>query len=115
MKAIRALMAANGDDDLKIWISEYGYSTVGGSEAEQLKQAKFIADLINYWQTFDGGGPIFLYTAHDTYPNSSNAEYNFGLFTYNWVAKYAAGGIVKQLIANPSAVIDFPGGTLPAR
>lgn len=111
VKAIRDLMAVNDDAGLKIWISEYGYATANSSDAEQLKQAQFIADLVNYWQTFQGGGPIFLYTAHDTYPNSSVAEYNFGLFTYNWVAKYAAS-IVKQLVANPSAVINFP-TTLP--
>ena len=111
VKAIRDLMAVNNDESLKIWISEYGYATANSSDAEQLKQAQFIADLVNYWQTFQGGGPIFLYTAHDTMANSSVAEYNFGLFTYNWVAKYAAN-IVKQLVANPSAIIDFP-TTLP--
>ena len=94
---IKALMATNGDAADKIWISEYGEPT---SVVNQATQSAYLTDLINYWQTFSGAGPIFLYNTRDTNadPNYDILNNNFGLFTYDWTPKLAAAA-VKALIA----------------
>ncbi len=54
---------APGQEQLKLWISEYGLPTNLVSETAQ---KDFITDFINFWQTVAGAGPIFLYTTRDT-------------------------------------------------
>lgn len=102
--AIRALLAAHGDSALKIWITEYGEPTNVVSEATQ---AAYLKDMIQSWQSFAGGGPIFLYNTRDTSadPTYDVADNNFGLYYYNWTAK-AAAAVVKSLIASLKPVTN---------
>ncbi|ORB47255.1 hypothetical protein BST42_28155 [Mycolicibacterium rhodesiae] len=94
--AIRALMAANGDADLKLWATEYGLPT---SVVSQAQQAAYIHDFVVAWQQVTGAGPMFIYTTRDTATGAFDDEANFGIFTTNWTPKLAAQTI-KALIAD---------------
>ncbi|MGU3651565.1 cellulase family glycosylhydrolase [Mycolicibacterium sp. A43C] len=79
VQKIRELMDQHqqpGEEQLKIWISEYGLPT---SVVTPEKQLAFITDLLNAWQSFSGGGPIFMYTTKDDM-NAIGDERFFGLF-----------------------------------
>ncbi|QEN15840.1 cellulase family glycosylhydrolase [Mycolicibacterium sp. ELW1] len=94
--AIRALMAANGDADLKLWATEYGLPT---SVVSQAQQAAYIHDFVVAWQQVTGAGPMFIYTTRDTATGAFDDEANFGIFTTNWTPKLAAQ-TVAALIAD---------------
>lgn len=85
--ALRALMEANGDGDLKIWATEYGTPTTPFFGLSEAQQAAFMRDFIAAWQNLDGVGPAFLYSARDVNTGAWDNEANFGLFTTNWVPK----------------------------
>lgn len=100
VEQLRQLMdsyLAPGQEQLKIWISEYGLPTNQVSEDQQMA---YIQDLIQYWQTFSGAGPIFLYTTKDSAPpdeDLTNDEAHFGLFNSDGTPK-AVALILKQFI-----------------
>ncbi|GAY14854.1 cellulase family glycosylhydrolase [Mycobacterium sp. shizuoka-1] len=100
--AIRALMLANGDGDLKLWATEYGLPTSAVSAAQQ---AAYIHDFVVAWQQVEGAGPMFVYTTRDSATGAFDDEANFGIFTTNWTPKPAAD-TVAALIA------DLADGTL---
>lgn len=96
--AIKELIGA----DKTVWITEYGVSTVNGAE-DEAKQAQYIQDLLDYWQTYSQAGPVFIYTGSDTATGSSDTEANYGLFYESgdpkqaaemlaaWIAEHATG------------------------
>ncbi len=82
VQKIRELMdqhLAPGEEQLKIWISEYGLPT---SVVTPEKQLAFMTDLLNAWQSFSGGGPVFLYTTKDDMSAIGDERF-FGLFDEN--------------------------------
>ena len=85
--ALRALMDANGDEALKIWATEYGTPTTPFFGLSEQQQAAFMRDFIAAWQSVDGAGPAFLYTARDLETGMWDNESNFGLFHTNWSPK----------------------------
>ncbi|MCV7213030.1 cellulase family glycosylhydrolase [Mycolicibacterium canariasense] len=97
---LRALMdsyLAPGQEQLKMWISEYGLPTNVVSEEQQ---RDYIVDFLKYWQSFAGAGPVFLYTTQDT-ANPGEDIYNdqahFGLYNADGSPK-AIALILKDLI-----------------
>ncbi|MEN4478359.1 cellulase family glycosylhydrolase [Mycolicibacterium cosmeticum] len=97
---LRALMdsyLAPGQEQLKMWISEYGLPTNVVSEEQQ---RDYIVDFLKYWQSFAGAGPVFLYTTQDT-ANPGEDTYNdqahFGLYNADGSPK-AIALILKDLI-----------------
>lgn len=93
IQAIRELMNANGDGDLRIWATEYGLPTAEiapGEVVTEQEQADFIEDFLHSWQGVDGAGPIFIYSTRDTFPNDPDLVYNFGFFYNNWTPKLSA-------------------------
>jgi len=110
LAAIRALMAQNGDGNVKVWITEYGQPTLtlsDGTVLSQQQQADYIEDLIRTWQTVDGAGPVFLYNARDTETGSSQIDDNFGLYQTDWMPKLAAGelaALIKELTKTSTPV-----------
>lgn len=88
LQEIDAIVALIGTDKT-VWITEYGVSTVNG-EDDEAKQAQYIQDLLDYWQTYSQAGPIFIYTGSDTATGSTDAEANYGLFYENGDPKEAA-------------------------
>lgn len=55
--ALRALMEANGDGDLKLWATEYGSPTTPFFGVSEEQQAAFMEDFIAAWQNIEGAGP----------------------------------------------------------
>jgi hypothetical protein len=99
VEGIRALMVANGDASLKIWVSEYGLPT---NLVSQAQQASYITDFVSAWQSFAGAGPIFIYSARDLATGNWNSEGNFGIFETDWTPKQAADELavmIRQLNA----------------
>jgi hypothetical protein len=95
---IREMMDAHiqpGEEQLKIWITEYGLPTSQVSAAVQLD---FMRDMITAWQSFSGGGPVFLYSIKDD-PAGLGDERFFGIFDANGNVKDAAAlAQLKELI-----------------
>lgn len=122
VKALRALMDANGDADLKIWATEYGLPT--NYPITQTQQAAFIHDFVVAWQNIEGAGPMFIYTTRDSHTGGFDDEENFGLFKTNWTPKEAvatveellqqlATGTLQPFDVSPYAnKIDFLGSAL---
>lgn len=76
---IRELMDQHidpGEEQLKIWITEYGLPT---SVVSAETQRAFLVDLVNAWQSFSGAGPIFLYSIKDDL-NAIGDDRFFGIF-----------------------------------
>lgn len=113
LNKIRELMDSyldEGEEQVKIWITEYGAPTNKVSEATQ---AAFVRDLIEFWQTMQGAGPIFLYTIKDWLnPPSDNDEANLGIFRPDGTMK-PVGEVIKELIAFLTKPPTEP-GTVPA-
>lgn len=100
VKAIRALMDANGDTDKLIWATEYGMPT-SGSYTEAM-QSEFLQDFLEAWSTLSGVGPMFVYSLVDQNTGDGNIEDNWGLYTDDWTAKDAAAVLAAWLAANPT-------------
>ncbi|MGW0161218.1 cellulase family glycosylhydrolase [Mycobacterium sp. NPDC003323] len=84
-----------GEEQVKIWITEYGVPTNRVSEATQ---AAFIRDLIEFWQTAEGAGPIFIYTTQDRLnPAGNDDEAHLGIFRPDGTMKPAAE-VIRELI-----------------
>ena len=88
LQEIDAIVALIGTDKT-VWITEYGVATVNG-EDDEAKQAQYIQDLLDYWQTYSQAGPVFIYTGSDTATGSTDPEANYGLFYENGDPKDAA-------------------------
>ncbi|MDZ7884391.1 MAG: cellulase family glycosylhydrolase [Mycobacterium sp.] len=107
VQKIRELMdqhLAPGEEQLKIWISEYGLPT---SVVTPETQLAFMTDLLNAWQSFSGGGPVFLYTTKDDMSAIGDERF-FGLFDENGNFK---GGEAAYL--EFKRLIDCLGGCSP--
>jgi hypothetical protein len=103
LEAIRAVMDANGDPSLKIWISEYGVSTEGWvteeeKQAAYQKQYDYLENILTNWKNVNGAGPIFIYTTRDQLTGAPGSELNFGIFETDWDAKPAAQ-LIENIIA----------------
>lgn len=114
--ALRALMVANGDADLKIWATEYGVPTTPFFGLSQSQQADFMRDFIAAWQSVDGAGPAFLYSGHDLDTGSWNNEANFGLWDENWNPKKFAAMLaeIQQQLADGTFDTSFRANGIPA-
>ncbi|WP_168144533.1 cellulase family glycosylhydrolase [Mycolicibacterium frederiksbergense] len=108
VQKIRELMdqhLAPGEEQLKIWISEYGLPT---SVVTPEKQLAFMTDLLNAWQSFSGGGPVFLYTTKDDMSAIGDERF-FGLFDEN--GNFKGGEAAYQEFKR---LIDCLGGCSPS-
>lgn len=111
VKALYALMVANGDGDKTIWATEYGTATTPGWGVTQAEQAALLRDFLTAWSRLPYTGPAFVYTAQDTQSGILNHEFNFGLFTSNGRPKLAAHALA-DLIAQ-AGLGELPDYTAP--
>lgn len=105
VKALYALMAANGDSALKIWATEFGNPTTPGG-INQTQQAQMLRDFVTAWSNLPFAGPAYVYTAADLHSGYLLDENNFGLFTTGGIPKLAA-----QTLA--TLISQLANGTLP--
>lgn len=99
VKALYALMTANGDAAKEIWATEFGSPTTPGGMS-QTQQAQMLRDFVTAWSKLPFAGPAFVYTANDLNSGYLLDENNFGLFTTGGIPKLAAqtlATLIKQL------------------
>jgi exo-beta-1,3-glucanase (GH17 family) len=78
--SLRSIMAANGDSDKKIWLTEFGAPTGGGTKAvSEALQAKMVADAYAKVRTTSWLGPLLWYSLKDNGTNSTDMEDWFGV------------------------------------
>ncbi|MEN4450773.1 MAG: hypothetical protein EKK51_24325 [Mycolicibacterium sp.] len=114
VKALYALMTANGDAAKQIWATEFGNPTMPGG-ITQTQQAQMLRDFVTAWSKLSFAGPSFVYTANDLNTGYLLDENNLGLFTTDGIPKLAAqtlAALIKQLAAGPLPAYTAP--QLPA-
>jgi polysaccharide biosynthesis protein PslG len=99
LQQILAIVTENGDQDLKVWATEYGEPTTPQHSEQQ--QFDFIQDFLATWPTIAGTGPMFLYTLVDTDSGSSNKQDNLGVYYSDLTAKQAVQAIIDYINAIP--------------
>ncbi|MCT7371901.1 hypothetical protein A7R75_23145 [Mycolicibacterium llatzerense] len=110
VKALYALMAANGDAAKQIWATEFGNPTMPGG-ISQTQQAQMLQDFVTAWSKLSFAGPSFVYTAADLNTGYLLDENNLGLFTTDGIPKLAAqtlAALIKQLAAGPLPAYTAP-------
>ena len=85
--AIRAVMAAAGDGDTPIWVTEYGAPTSGSLSEDH--QAALVTAGIAAVQARQGTGPMFWYSARDLAAGSTDPFDNYGLVRHDFAPKPA--------------------------
>lgn len=111
---MRELMEVFGDEDLKIWASEYGLPTdpynpnLPGQYISPEQQAAYIKDFLNSWSKQEGTGPMFIYSTRDLNTGAPSDGDNFGIWETDWTAKPAVD-VIREFIAdqNGHPVLDF--------
>ena len=95
--SLRSLMRDNGDSNKKIWVTEFGAPTGGGSRGlTQTQQAKMLANAYALFRSYSWAGGAFLWhNDRDTCTNTSNVECYFGLISANGSKKLAYYEFVK--------------------
>ena len=92
VKAVHDVMAANGDGDKKVWLTEVGAPTGTSPFAvSEETQALSIALFVDFARTADYVGPVYLYSILDTGSDLADPEDNFGLIRQDFTAKPAFG------------------------
>ena len=84
---VRKVMIANGDDNKRIWATEYGQPASSGGEA---KENEYIADILLKWQELPYAGPMFIYTTRDRKTGSASSQDTLGIYRTDWTPKTAA-------------------------
>jgi len=84
---IRDQMVANGDENKKIWATEFGVPTapldggkpVGSVLMSEAEQAAIVQEAYDLFASYPWAGPLFWYSYQDTGADPSNLEHWFGL------------------------------------
>ena len=96
---LHAIMAANGDAGLKIWGTEFAYSTGRHSKSvTEAEQAQNLRLAFAVWQSKPWAGPLFLFTYRDMGTDPTvNAE-NYGLVKRDFTPKQALVAVRQELL-----------------
>lgn len=114
VQALNAIMAANGDGDLKIRATEYGNATTPVFGVSETVQANFLEDFLIAWSKLPFAGPAFIYSTQDLATGALNHEGNFGLFTDDGIPKPAAEVLANLITANANGALpDYTAPLLP--
>jgi hypothetical protein len=92
--SVHSVMAANGDADKQIWITEFGFNTWSAtdSKATEANQALWVQEAYSRAQTYDWAGPLFWYSYRDDGTAHTTSENFFGLLRYDLSPKPAYFG-----------------------
>ncbi|HUD11157.1 MAG TPA: cellulase family glycosylhydrolase [Candidatus Saccharimonadia bacterium] len=77
-----SIMAAHGDGNKQIWITEFGAPTNGPDSTKYVSesfQAQIATDAVNTFRSYSWAGPMFWYNYTDTGTSTSTNENFFGL------------------------------------
>jgi polysaccharide biosynthesis protein PslG len=81
---LHALMVANNDGQKPIYWTEWGFSTLVITEAQQ---ASWLAEQWTAWTAQPWHGPAYLFTFHDLDPNTSDPNNGFGITASDYSPK----------------------------
>ena len=82
LSSIHNLMAASGDGDKKIWLTEFGAPTNGpdpGDHVTEATQAQILSEAVSILRTESWAGPLFWYEYGDTGTSTRTSENFYGL------------------------------------
>lgn len=100
--SIRSIMIANGDENKKVWMTEFGAPT-GGPDSKwfisEQQQAQTLIDAITLYKTYDWAGPLFWYTYKDGGTTTDTNENFFGLVRNDYSQK-PAYQTMKNILTN---------------
>lgn len=95
---IHELMAANGDGDKPVWVTEFGVPTGTAAEAvSERQQALMLTETYRRLQRWTWVEGIFFYQLRDGGPDRSDLEQNFGLLHTEYSEKPAYGALRRAL------------------
>jgi len=104
--SLRAVMKTNGDEQKRIWITEFGSPTGGPGaistiaapnldqhpyKVDEALQAKILTDALALYKSYSWAGPFFVYSLQDAGTSQSTNENFFGLRRYDGTLKPAYG------------------------
>jgi hypothetical protein len=81
--SLRSVMTDHGDQDKKIWITEYGAPTDGARAVDEAVQAQWVTAAYEEVSKLSWAGPLFWYNHRD----GGDPEDSFGLRRSDWSAK----------------------------
>ncbi len=103
MPQVHSLMAANGDGNKQIWLTEWGQPTAGSGAVTPAVQATMITEGFQVASTWAWSGPLFVANWED---DTANGDY--GLLYSNGTAKPALAAY--SAAAAPTATAPAQGG-----
>ncbi len=112
IKEVRASMAAFGDAEKDVWLTEFGYSTTtqdGGVTPQ--RQAAFLRKAYRYVERFPWVKALFWYSARNS-PFDEDAdtyEGRFGLLTTDWRPKPSYSALRSYALGLPELVLRKSG------
>ncbi len=80
--SLRSIMIANGDQNKKIWITEFGAPTNGPDShwyVSEAQQSVMATNAMNLYKTYSWAGPFFWYSLKDGGTSTDTNENFFGL------------------------------------
>jgi hypothetical protein len=83
---IVGIMAANGDADKKVWMTEYGAPT---NEVSNARQADMMREAYRLSRDASWAGPLFWYGYRDLGTDRRDREQNFGIISHSGQRKAA--------------------------
>lgn len=98
LSEVAHLMETRGDSDKKIWLTEYGAPTGGGSGVSPDMQARMVSEAFELSAAHRSIGPIFIYTLIDGGAPNWDSEAHFGLYYADMTPKPAAGALLNTII-----------------
>jgi hypothetical protein len=88
--SIHNIMAAHGDGAKKVWLTEFGAPTGGGSNhVTEALQASQATSAVNIVRGYPWAGPLFWYSYRDAGTSDDTVENFFGLVRNDWSHKSA--------------------------
>lgn len=101
--SLRSVMAIYGDQNKKIWITEFGAPTSGPDPdwyVSEAKQAQMVTNAFQLYSQYNWVGPLFWYTFQDGGTSTSTNENFFGLTRYDGSTKPAYSVLQNIISAN---------------
>jgi hypothetical protein len=88
--SLRSIMVSQGDGNKKIWATEFGFPSSGGSAAvTEDQQAAYTARGLQLFSSYPWAGPLFLYKFHDDCTNPDSYDCGHGLTRVDYTPKPA--------------------------
>jgi hypothetical protein len=109
--SLRSIMTARGDGAKKIWATEWGYPTTGGSSAvSEEQQADYLKRGLALFASYPWAGPIFVYKYHDDCSDAANRDCGHGLTRLDYSQKpaYATFATITADTVAPTVAIVSP-------